>query len=224
MLNTFEAFWDCSLWSFSPSEHHIFVSVSVVEPIFHFFTGLRTEKSHILQVPGVSLLSYFIMGLHVWYYAVLMSRSYKSKLTGLTLFFKKSKEEKQRNPTKQETLFQWCLRQWFCETARWLFTVKTSGRGGRTGIWQRLTRHPGCSSLLFPLLKCRDPIPPAWGGDPQGAPDPRADQPGHSEGAHCAHVPPEAHHGHAQVREIHTVLFWRELFISTLMLLCFDGC
>ncbi|GLD59999.1 SRC kinase signaling inhibitor 1-like isoform X6, partial [Lates japonicus] len=39
---------------------------------------------------------------------------------------------------------------------------------------------------------------PAWGGDPQGPSDPRADQPGHSEGPHCAHVPPEAHHGHAQ--------------------------
>lgn len=59
--------------------------------------------------------------------------------------------------------------------------------------------HCESPPLLLPIHKCRDLVPPAWGGDSQGSPDPRADQPGHSEGPHRAHVPPKAHHGHAQV-------------------------
>lgn len=56
------------------------------------------------------------------------------------------------------------------------------------------------SLMAPPPHKCRDLVPPARRGDPQGAPDPRADQPGHPEGPHRAHVSPEAHHGHAQVQ------------------------
>lgn len=221
MLNTFQAFWDCSLPSFSSSEHHIVVSVSVVEPIYHFFTGLHTEKSHILQLPGVSVLSYFIMRLHVWKYGVRHREC--ARVTeewfwwaGATkpnwpvwLFFSRNQKKRGKGtrPNGKHCFSDVCdggsvkLLDDFRSVP-----LKRLDSGRQTGIWQRLTRHP---SLLLPLLKCRDLIPPAWGGDPQGAPDPRADQPGHSEGTHRAHVPPEAHHGHAQVRETHTVLFWR---------------